>query len=72
MINKRYPQPQSLDTLRFRKNVAFNKPALPGALDTESIAHTNGIRSNWSITTTDKCVKAVLQCIWNECEHGQN
>ena len=46
----KYPQPQSLDTLRFRKNVAFNKPALPGALDTESIAHTNGIRSNWSIT----------------------
>jgi len=46
----KYPQPQSLDTLRFRKNVAFNKPALPGASDTESIAHTNGIRSNWSIT----------------------
>ena len=45
-----YPQPQSLDTLRFRKNVAFNKPALPAALDTESIAHTNGVRSNWSIT----------------------
>ena len=39
----KYPQPQSLDTLRFRKNVAFNKPALPAALDTESIAHTNGI-----------------------------
>ena len=46
----KYPQPQSLDTLRFRKNVAFNKPALPAALDTESIAHTNGVRSNWSIT----------------------
>jgi len=46
----KYPQPQSLDTFRFRKNVAFNKPALPGALDDESRAHTNGVRSNWSIT----------------------
>ena len=46
----KYPQPQSLDTLRFRKNVAFNKPMLPLALDDESRAHTNGVRSNWSIT----------------------
>ena len=47
---EKYPQPHSLRTNRFRKNVAFNKPALPGALDSESIAHTNDIRSNWSIT----------------------
>ena len=46
----KYPQPQSLNVLRFKKNVAFNKPALPDARDNESIAHTNGIRSNWSIT----------------------
>ena len=46
----KYPQPQSLDVLRFKKNVAFNKPALPLAIDNESRAHTNGIRSNWSIT----------------------
>ena len=46
----KYPQPQSLHTLRFKKNVAFNKPALIAALDVESVAHTNGVRSNWSIT----------------------
>ena len=46
----KYPQPQSSDTLRFRKDVAFNKPALPNAKDNESTAHTNGVRSNWSIT----------------------
>lgn len=46
----KYPQPQSLNTLRFRKDVAFNKPALPNARDSESTAYTNGVRSNWSIT----------------------
>ena len=46
----KYPQPQSSHVLRFKKNVAFNKPALPDARDSESTAHTNGIRSNWSIT----------------------
>ena len=46
----KYPQPQSLHTLRFRKNVAFNKPTLTAARDEESIEHTNDIRSNWSIT----------------------
>ena len=48
----RYPQPRSLDTLRFKKNVAFNKPGVTAGLDdpSPSTAHTNGIRSNWSIT----------------------
>ena len=46
---EKYPQPQSLMTDRFRKVVAFNKPRLTAALDSESTAHTNGIRSNWSM-----------------------
>ena len=46
----KYSQPVSPMTDRFKKNVAFNKPGLVAALDSESIAHTNGIRSNWSIT----------------------
>jgi len=46
---EKYPQPQSLMTDRFRKVVAFNKPRLTAALDPESTAHTNGIRSNWSM-----------------------
>tara|TARA_Y100000114_G_scaffold132666_1_gene131572 strand:- start:19 stop:2046 length:2028 start_codon:yes stop_codon:yes gene_type:complete len=47
---EKYPQPESLFTFKFKKNVAFNKPLLPGAVYSESIAHTNGIRSNWSHT----------------------
>ena len=47
---EKYPQPQSLATDRFRKVVAFNKPRLVAATDDESVAHTNGIRSNWSMT----------------------
>ena len=46
---EKYPQPQSLMTDRFRKVVAFNKPRLTAALDPESTAYTNGIRSNWSM-----------------------
>ena len=46
----RYPIPESKLTNRFKKVVAFNKPLLPAAVDNESIAHTNGVRSNWSNT----------------------
>ena len=45
---EKYPQPESLMTDRFRKVVALNKPRIPN-LDDESKAHTNGIRSNWSM-----------------------
>jgi len=46
----KYPIPESKLTNRFKKSVAFNKPALTAALDTETTSHTNGIRSNWNIT----------------------
>jgi len=46
----KYPIPESKLTNRFKKVVAFNKPALPAAVDAESTSHTNGIRSNWSNT----------------------
>ena len=46
----KYPIPESKLTNRFKKDVAFNKPALPAAVDAESTSHTNGIRSNWSNT----------------------
>lgn len=45
---EKYPQPRSLFTSRYKKNVAFNKPSLPLARDNETISHTNGVRSNWS------------------------
>lgn len=45
---EKYPQPESLFSLKFRKNVAFNKPRYTAALDSETISHTNSIRSNWS------------------------
>jgi len=44
----KYPQPCSNHSIRYKKNVAFNKPSLVAAFDSESIKHTNGIRSNWS------------------------
>ena len=47
---EKYPQPESLFTFKFKKNVAFNKPLIPGTPYAESIAHTNGIRSNWGHT----------------------
>ena len=45
----KYPQPQSIVSARFGNVVAFNKPLLPAALDDESIAYKNGVRSNWSM-----------------------
>lgn len=45
---EKYPQPRSNHTNRYKKNVAFNKPALVAAFDSETISHTNKIRSNWS------------------------
>jgi hypothetical protein len=49
----KYTIPESKLTNRFKKNVAFNKPALPAAVDNETRVHTNGVRSNWSIAFTD-------------------
>lgn len=45
---EKYPQPESLFTFRYRKNIAYNKPKYTAALDSETTSHTNGIRSNWS------------------------
>ena len=45
---EKYPQPESLFSLKFRKDVAFNKPRYTAALDSETTSHTNSIRSNWS------------------------
>ena len=45
---EKYPQPQSLDTYRYKKNVAFNKPLLTNGQGSESTGYTNGVRSNWS------------------------
>ena len=44
----KYPQPQSTSVLRYKKNIAFNKPLLTAAYGTESTGYTNGVRSNWS------------------------
>jgi len=44
----KYPPSQSLDVVRYRKNVAFNKPLLTSAYGSESTGTTNGVRSNWS------------------------
>lgn len=45
---EKYPQPQSIDAYRYKKNVAFNKPLLTNGQGSESTGYTNGIRSNWS------------------------
>lgn len=45
---EKYPQPQSTETLRYKKEVGFNKPQLVAALDTETTSYNNGVRSNWS------------------------
>lgn len=45
---EKYPQPVSKMIDRYKKPVAFNKPALPAAFDNETVVHTNGVRSNWS------------------------
>ena len=42
---EKYPQPQSLFDLRFRKNIAFNKPPRPATFS--STSYTNGVRGNW-------------------------
>ena len=44
----KYPQPQSSDTLRFKKDVAFNKPYITGT-SSGSVVYNNGIRANWSM-----------------------
>ena len=45
---EKFPQSESLFSLKFRKDVAFNKPRYTAALDSETTSHTNSIRSNWS------------------------
>ena len=45
---EKFPQPESIFSLKFRKDVAFNKPKYTAALDSETTSHTNSIRSNWS------------------------
>ena len=45
---EKFPQPESLFSFKFRKDVAFNKPRYTAALDSETTSHTNSIRSNWS------------------------
>ena len=45
---EKFPQPESLFSLKFRKDVAFNKPRYTGAADAETTSHTNSVRSNWS------------------------
>ena len=45
---EKFPQSESLFSLKFRKDVAFNKPKYTAALDSETTSHTNSIRSNWS------------------------
>lgn len=45
---EKYSQPQTQFIARYGKNVAFNKPAITAALDTETTGYTNGVRSNWS------------------------
>mgnify|MGYP003312596743 FL=1 len=38
----------SPETIRYKKVIAFSKPKITAALDSEDISHTNGKRSNWS------------------------
>ena len=45
---EKVPQPMSMDTFKFKKNVGFNKPSYTLARDNETTSHTNTIRSNWS------------------------
>ena len=47
---EKYPQPESLFSFKFKKNVAYNKPLITRAGGSESIKHTNSIRSNWAHT----------------------
>ena len=45
---EKFPQPESLFSSKFRKDVAFNKPRYTAAADSETTSHTNSVRSNWS------------------------
>ena len=45
---EKYVQPMSLHTSKFKKSVAFNKPRYTLAMDAETVAHYNDVRSNWS------------------------
>lgn len=45
---EKYPQPQSLCTLRYKGSVGFNKPRLVANLDNPQIKSNNNARSNWS------------------------
>ena len=45
---EKFPQSESLFSLKFRKDVAFNKPRYTAATDSETTSHTNSVRSNWS------------------------
>ena len=44
----KYYEMSSPETLRYKKVIAFSKPKITAALDSEDISHTNGKRSNWS------------------------
>lgn len=44
----KYPQPQSLMSLRYKRPIAFNKPKVIANLDSSSVSFSNGVRSNWS------------------------
>ena len=44
----KYYEMSSPETLRYKKVIAFTKPKITAAFDSEDISHTNGRRSNWS------------------------
>ena len=44
----KYYEMSSPETLRYKKVIAFSKPKITAAFDSEDISHTNGKRSNWS------------------------
>jgi hypothetical protein len=44
----KYPQPQTPDTLRYKKPIGFSKPRVVANLDNVDITYTNNLRSNWS------------------------
>ena len=44
----KYPQPQTPDSLRYKKPIGFSKPRVVGNVDNVDITYTNNLRSNWS------------------------
>ena len=44
----KYYEMSSPETIRYKKVIAFSKPKITAAFDSEDISHTNGKRSNWS------------------------